>query len=101
MNHRVLPLERDHDLPPRWDDNPVTWQGWCSAPSATTWELHHRGPREECEACGCARPPINRGTVRAPGLSLAGTAVSRPGEVIGTLIAIRCPDCLQTGPVLL
>ncbi len=89
----VLPLERDHDLPPRWDDNSVTWHGWNPAPPPTTWELHHHTCPELCEACGSTTPQtINRGTVRTPGPRTAGTTTTHPGKIRGTLIAMRCPD---------
>jgi len=39
-----------NDLPPKWDGQPVTWEGWNHHP--TTMELHLPDDQRACDQCG-------------------------------------------------
>lgn len=44
-------MTRKHDLPPRWDDEPVTWTPWKSEPH-TTLVFHTPLKDQACRVCG-------------------------------------------------
>lgn len=73
----VYSADTGHDLPPRWDDQRVTWTPW-----STLAVFICRGSTtdiQRCDACGSSAIP----------------AVAT-GHIDGTprmLIAERCPDC--------
>jgi hypothetical protein len=73
------PAERVHDLPPRWDGQPVTWGDWSI--EAPTTLVFHMGP----EAFACPRC----GTVEHQPLRCRG----RYADIGGLLTATRCPHC--------
>lgn len=84
----TLPVDRDHDLPPRWDGAEVEWQGWCDQPVLLCW----RGPaeRDVCPACGSTeRRVMNRGLLRVWRRTSTGLRARR----LGSIFAFRCPDC--------
>lgn len=71
---------REHDLPPRWDGHPVTWEAW-STEVPTTLRLHV-DDGGACDRCGS--------------LELARTTqgvVTAPDEPPHRLYLSRCADC--------
>lgn len=91
---------REHDLPPRWDGHPITWQEWSTAPTPVC-------PRAQsaCEECGVVGPRLTaRGTISV----VPDFDEGLPGEVTDlararaerrppthVLIAVRCPSCMH------
>lgn len=113
MNHDLLTMLREHDLPPRWDGRAVWWEGW--RPEPAQFFLCGRGAASlrvhVCEACGSqASPSMNRGHVaRVPATTVerwterceawarlpVGSRHLLPKHPSGVieLHAFRCPDC--------
>ncbi len=102
---RTLPTDdRANDLPPRWDGHRVEWKGW-EVPPPSSIRFHM--PPECCRACGSIEPAQhNRGVIWSePGEvvpfrrpksyanAVSNQAARRDGVVLGSLTAIRCPDC--------
>lgn len=80
------PAEREHDLPPRWDGRPVTWEQW--EIETPTSMVFHLGPEAfACPICGVvdAMPLRARGRARYDGADVG------PADVL--LAATRCPHC--------
>lgn len=93
-----------HDLPPRWDDYRVEWDGWntgavgfvCPPPK-----------HEPCTVCrSLAEPAVNHGNAwsrpgeyrpyakpRDYGQVRANAAADRDGVILASLWASRCPAC--------
>ena len=78
-------MTRKHDLPPLWDDNPVTWGPWQVIVSS--WRFHAPLDAQVCRSCGslAARASCS-GLVRHP---LAAPL----DEFAHRLLVERCTDC--------
>lgn len=66
------------DLPPSWDGEPVTWNGWTRNSVGSL--VHHCDPTElACRACG----------------SIETTTLTNHGSINGwgRLVVDRCPGC--------
>jgi hypothetical protein len=74
-----------HDLPPRWDGWPVTWQGWEWFVGFVCFQSKGSRPRQDvCHRCGhVGEQPMNRG--HAEPVPWNGRRV--------LLLAFRCPGC--------
>lgn len=98
MAQMTIPLtfeaDRKHDLPPKWDERRVEWDGWEPTPY-TTYELH--AGVEPCPACQLVFPTLSTvGTVHRR----TTTEDGRNGNVIALqrgplrdLYARRCLNC--------
>ena len=79
---------REHDLPPRWDGYPVTWDGW---KLDHIWICPPPKP-EPCPYCGSlAERVTNAGTVTITGIPRIGKIIGRP--IRHRIYAMRCPAC--------
>lgn len=113
MNQPTLPVDRPHDLPPRWDGKVVLWEGWRALHTDGPVFLCPPGPPQCCPACGSFTPAVtNRGKVATSTLVTMAQLVDeqaaldhlplsqqykyragrRPLALYG-ITAFRCPDC--------
>jgi hypothetical protein len=99
------PVERAHDLPPKWDGRKVEWQGWTNHPS--TARLHFKA--EVCDRCGSDKEQaLNLGVVHPlPGDEMTtlrrvkskrtgreyDRQVTVPAHPVFRVTAFRCVDC--------
>jgi len=105
----LLTLAREFDLPPKWNDCIVRWNGWEPQLDAIVCRRGTPQPRECCSACASPHPPAtNRGYVAlspltTPAMMLRndeqrarlpiGQKHKVPGLVLFRLHAFRCQDC--------
>lgn len=112
VNQPTLPVDRPHDLPPRWDGRVVVWDDWdrfeekvvvfiCPPPKASS---------RVCQACGSFAPRLMaRGRVAVSARATLDELLDEdrkrsrlpvalrhkiPAVALYELTAFRCPDCL-------
>ena len=103
----LLTLAREFDLPPKWNDCLVEWEGWKPQPVAHLCPPPRR--RDCCSGCGSPElPVVNRGYAATSALVTPamlrrnkaardrlgpGSLHHVPSVVLLRLYAYRCQDC--------
>lgn len=85
---------RAHDLPPRWDGDPVDWSPWQPLPAVTICPpLRTQG----CDNCGSATRPLTchgtRTIAYGPNVIPIGRSRLHDRHIHARLVVHRCPDC--------
>ena len=113
VSQPTLPVDRPHDLPPRWDGRAVVWDGWKSRDADGVLFICPPPRPQCCLACGSFTPPVsNRGRLalsartthqdiidnnearsRLPDSVKWKAHASRGPIALYQLTAFRCPDC--------
>lgn len=89
------PWPRQHDLPPRWDGQPVEWGEWTEMPI-----ICPPPRRERCEHCRSFAPQVmNLGRIWADPaatpnvVSIGRGRLKHSRHLVAILTAFRCTEC--------